>query len=94
MKTLAAEVPMVVMPHGRDQKDNGVRVRARGAGLVLSRNASSRRIATAVQRLLDDSSFTENARSLGAVVRRDAQTDDLLTMLEGLPRPAHSSQPV
>jgi UDP:flavonoid glycosyltransferase YjiC (YdhE family) len=92
MKTLAAGVPMVVMPHGRDQKDNGVRVRASGTGLVLPRNASSRRIATALQRVLDDRSFAENARSLGAVVRRDAQTDSLLTALEDLPRPARCSE--
>jgi MGT family glycosyltransferase len=87
MKTLAAGLPMVVMPHGRDQKDNGVRVRAHGAGLVLPRSASSRRIATAVQRVLDDSSFEENARSLGAGVRRDAHADNLLTALEDLPHP-------
>jgi MGT family glycosyltransferase len=92
MKTLAAGVPMVVMPHGRDQKDNGVRIRAHGAGLVLPRNASSRRIATALQRVLDDSSFTDNARSLGTVIYRDAHTDDLLTALQDLPRPALHKQ--
>ncbi len=92
MKTLAAGVPMVVMPHGRDQKDNGVRIRAHGAGLVLPRNASSRRIAAAVKQVLGDSSFTENARRLGAVVCRDAHTDDLLTALEDLPRHAHYNQ--
>jgi UDP:flavonoid glycosyltransferase YjiC (YdhE family) len=59
---------------------------------VLPRNASSRRIATALQRVLDDRSFAENARSLGAVVRRDAQTDNLLTALEDLPRPARCSE--
>jgi hypothetical protein len=92
MKTLAASVPMVVMPHGRDQKDNGVRVRAHGAGLVLPRHAFSRRIATAVQRVLDDNSFTENARRLGAVVYRDVRTDDLVTALEDLPRHARHHQ--
>ena len=94
MKTLAAGVPMVVMPHGRDQKDNGVRVRANGAGLLLPRNASSRRIATALQRVLDDDRFERSARSLGAVVHRDAHTDDLVTALEELPHPARSSEPV
>ena len=94
MKTLAAGVPMVVMPHGRDQKDNGARVRARGAGLVIPRNAPSRRIATALRAVLDDSSFAENARSLGAVITRDANADDLVTALEELPRPAHSEESV
>jgi MGT family glycosyltransferase len=94
MKALAAGVPMVVMPHGRDQKDNGVRVRAHGAGLMLPRDASSRRIAAALQAVLDDSSFGEHARSLGAVVLRDASTDDLVTALEELPRAAHCSEPV
>ena len=39
MKCLAAGVPMVVMPHGRDQKDNGVRVVARGGPACWSSGA-------------------------------------------------------
>jgi MGT family glycosyltransferase len=92
VKALAAGVPMVVMPHGRDQKDNGVRVKARGAGLVVSRNASSRRVAVAVRAVLDDGSYRDGARRLGEVIAQDAAADDLVSALEELPRPAQRGE--
>jgi MGT family glycosyltransferase len=85
MKCLAAGVPMVVMPHGRDQKDNGIRVTARGAGVMVRRSASSRRIAAAIRRVLNDDRYREGARRLGEAVRRDASTDELTRALEDLP---------
>ena len=39
IKALAADVPVVILPHGRDQADNAVRVTARGAGLAVKRAA-------------------------------------------------------
>jgi MGT family glycosyltransferase len=72
VKTLAAGVPMLVLPMGRDQGDNAARILARGAGLRLRRSASSRRIALSVQRLLDDPSFRSSAERLGAAVRASA----------------------
>ena len=41
IKTLAAGVPMVVMPLGRDQLDNAARVAHHGAGLRVSPKASA-----------------------------------------------------
>ncbi len=88
MKTLAAGLPMVVMPHGRDQKDNGARVSDLGAGLVIGRRAGSAEVAASVRRLLDEDGFRRAACELGAVIRRDATGDALAQALEALPRPA------
>lgn len=82
---------MVVMPQGRDQKDNGVRVVSRGAGVMVGRRASSARVAAAVRRVLDDDGLRRSAEQLGAVVRRDANSSALVEALEDLPRQAGAS---
>lgn len=86
IKSLAADVPLLVLPHGRDQGDNGVRVSLRHAGLVLPRTASSARIAKAVVKLLDDPQYLAGARRLGAIIRGDTEAGKLMQELEALPR--------
>ena len=44
MAALLQRLPMLVIPHGRDQADNAVRVAERGAGLTLSRTAPTETI--------------------------------------------------
>ena len=85
VRALAAGVPMVILPHGRDQADNTVRVTARGAGIKLSRGAKPRRIAAAVQRVLADPDMRLNAEHLGETVRRDAAAGRLVAELETAP---------
>jgi MGT family glycosyltransferase len=85
VKALAAGVPMVLMPHGRDQADTAVRVSSRGAGIAIARTTDARGIAHAVGRVLCDPSFRSAAQRLGAAVRRDSQRDDLIRELEDVP---------
>jgi UDP:flavonoid glycosyltransferase YjiC (YdhE family) len=82
VKSLAAGVPIVLLPHGRDQADTAVRVTARGAGLTLRRTAHPRTIAAAVRRVLGDPSYRTAAQQLGASVRRDADSAELVRQLE------------
>jgi MGT family glycosyltransferase len=82
MKSLAAGVPMLLLPHGRDQADNAARVTARGAGISVKRTAKPDRIAAAVRKLLDDPLYRFRAQRLGAAVRRDAASDRLVSELE------------
>jgi MGT family glycosyltransferase len=82
MKALAAGVPLVVLPHGRDQADTAARIVARGAGLTLARRARPSRIAAAVRRVLDDASFRVAAERLGGAIRHDACANELLHELE------------
>jgi MGT family glycosyltransferase len=72
VKALAAGVPLVVLPMGRDQGDNAARVVAKGAGIRLKRSASAEVIAGATRRLLDDPSFSTAAAELGAAIRAGA----------------------
>lgn len=48
VKALAAGLPLLIMPMGRDQGDNAARASARGAGLRLKTGASSRAVAAAL----------------------------------------------
>jgi MGT family glycosyltransferase len=82
VKALAAGVPMVLLPHGRDQADTAVRVSMRGAGVTLKRSARPKQIAAAVRLLLEDASYRAAAQRLGEVVRRDAANDVLVSELE------------
>ena len=85
MKALAADVPMVLLPHGRDQADTAVRVASRGAGIVLKRTAKPGVIADAVRRVLQNGSYRSSAQYLGDAVRRDANSDALVRELEDIP---------
>lgn len=84
VRALAAGTPLLVMPHGRDQGDNAVRVTTRGAGLKLSRKASPAKVAAGVQRLLDDPSFRAGSERLGEVIRADAASGTLVAELESV----------
>ena len=85
IKALAAGVPLVVLPHGRDQADNAARVVARHAGVKVSRTAKPSKIAAAICEVLEDQSFADNARVLGESIRRDAASGALVRELEDLP---------
>jgi UDP:flavonoid glycosyltransferase YjiC (YdhE family) len=82
IRSLAAGVPLVVMPQGRDQADNAMRVESRGAGVTIKSSASPATIGAAVKRVLEDRSFGETARRLGDAIRADAAPEMLIRELE------------
>ncbi|GAB2498713.1 glycosyltransferase [Promicromonospora xylanilytica] len=82
VKAFAAGLPAVVLHHGRDQADNAVRVTVRGAGLAVPRTAPSSTVARAVRKVVEDPAYARAAEVLGAAVRRDAESDLLVTELE------------
>ncbi len=65
LKALAAGVPVVAMPLGRDQLDNAARVVHHGAGLRLKPKAKPDAIAKAVRRVLEEPSFSAAAERHG-----------------------------
>ncbi|MEA2283180.1 MAG: hypothetical protein QOK21_3787 [Solirubrobacteraceae bacterium] len=84
MKALAAGVPMVCLPMGRDQNDNAARVVAHGAGLRVRRNATPATIARAARRLIAEPQFAESAKRLGAAIRADAESGAAVKELDEL----------
>jgi MGT family glycosyltransferase len=82
MRALLSRVPMLVIPHGRDQNDNAVRVTERGAGLSLMPDASVTAIRAACERLLGDPSFRAAARRLGDLVAAEAENSAVVEEVE------------
>lgn len=94
MAALMHRLPMLVIPHGRDQADNAVRVTERGAGLALERTATTQEIRTALARLLGDPSFRSAAQKLGDDVAAEARASTLLEDLEALARARNPAAPI
>ena len=84
IKALAAGVPLVCLPLGRDQLDNAARVAAHGAGLRLKPKARPDAIARAVSRVIDDPSYAAGARRMAAAIADDVREDRAVDELEEL----------
>jgi len=84
MRALAAGVPLVCMPMGRDQGDTAARVVHHGAGVRLKPNAESAAIRRAVETVLSDPRYATSARRLADAIARDAQTIDPAALIEAL----------
>lgn len=72
LKALAAGVPLVCVPMGRDQRDNTVRVLRIGAGVRISKKATPHQIAAAVSAILEDSHYASAARRFAASLAWEA----------------------
>ena len=72
LKSLAAGVPLVCIPMGRDQKDNTVRVLRLGAGLRLSNKSTPTQIAAAVAEILGRPQYQAAARRFAKVLSWEA----------------------
>ncbi|NGM48089.1 glycosyltransferase family 1 protein [Caulobacter sp. 602-2] len=84
LRPLMAGVPLLCLPMGRDQNDNAIRAAHRGAAITLSPDASPEKIAHALGQLLDDPSYGQAARTLGARIARDAEGRSAARALEAL----------
>jgi MGT family glycosyltransferase len=92
MRALTHQRPLLVMPHGRDQDENAVRVVEHGAGLRLTASASAEEIRAALRRLLNEPSFTKSAQRLGAAIAEESARVDVVAELEALAlSPAYSA---
>jgi UDP:flavonoid glycosyltransferase YjiC (YdhE family) len=89
IKALAAGLPQLTIPLGRDQPNNAARVHAAGVGLRLKKNATPAAISAAVRRLLDEPGYRLRAEQLGATLRADATSHTAVTELEQTARHGH-----
>lgn len=86
IKALAAGVPMVCIPMGRDQNDTAARVVHHGAGVRLSPKASVADIRGAVTKVLGDDRFRAGARRLAQSIADDGRRGDVVDDLESMAR--------
>ncbi|MGK5557604.1 glycosyltransferase [Actinomadura kijaniata] len=84
VKSLAAGVPLVCVPLGRDQREVARHVELAGAGITVGKNASSRALARAVDRILREPSYRREARRLAAEIAAETATDLAVAELEAL----------
>lgn len=81
---LAAGVPLICIPHGRDQADTAARVIVAGAGKRLSRHASTRRLRAAIADALAEQTLREGARRMQVALRRRDGATRVAEELEAL----------
>ncbi len=89
LKALAAGVPIVGMPMGRDQGDNAARIAYYRAGIRLRPNAAVEKIRAAVHEVIAQPSYRSAAARLGRVIQSDIAQDRAIAELEALPAPLH-----
>ncbi|MEA2315148.1 MAG: hypothetical protein QOI03_1840 [Solirubrobacteraceae bacterium] len=83
-RALAAGVPLVCIPMGRDQPDVAARVLYHGAGVRLRPSAKPDAIRSAVERVISEPSFRAAAGRIGANITADAAAQRGLSELEAL----------
>ena len=84
IKALAAGVPVVALPMGRDQLDNAARVVYHRAGVRLKPSAKPGAIAAAVREVLGDASYAAGAQRLAAAIAEELREDRAVRELEEL----------
>ncbi len=85
LSSLRAGVPVILVPTEWDKPDVAQRIVATGAGLCLSPSECRRgRLRAAVERVLGDPSFRENARRLAAIFETYRGSDEAARLLEDL----------
>jgi len=87
---LHAGVPLIVIPMEWDQLENAQRVAEAGAGIRIPlRKCTARRLRAAVERLLREPSFAQNARRIGESFARYGQGRTAAELLENLYESGH-----
>ena len=84
MKALAAGVPLVCIPMGRDQDATAARVVELGAGIMLAPSATAAEIRRAIHAVLSDGSYKSNARALASTLAPEHDPIDVVLEVEDL----------
>lgn len=84
MAALAAGVPLVCLPMGRDQNGNADEVERVGAGVRVDAAADAGELRAAIDLVLTDPSYAASARLLATSMARLGGADRLAAEVEGL----------
>lgn len=82
IKALAAGVPIVCLPMGRDQFDVAARVVHRGAGTQLDAAADPAAISAAVREVLSDSRYRRAAAGIAEAIAEETANDRAVEEIE------------
>ena len=69
MAALAAGVPLLCMPMGRDQHENAARVEACGAGRSIAKESDAGAIRAAIEQILAEPGYRLAARRMASIIR-------------------------
>src|SRR5262249_49371003 len=81
---LAAGVPLLCIPMGRDQNDTAARVVRSGAGIRLKPSVTADRILGAVELLLNQPSYRDGAQRMARAIASREGCSDAVECLERL----------
>lgn len=84
IKALAAGVPLVCLPMGRDQLDVAARVVHAGAGARLDPSAEAEEIADAIRNVLHDPTYDAAARRVAAAIAEETSSDAAVSEIESV----------
>ena len=84
IKALAAGLPLVCLPMGRDQLDVAARVVHRGAGVRLDATAQPHAVAAALRDVLAEPSYREAAQRIAAAIAEETAEDRAVAEIESL----------
>ena len=82
VKALAAGVPIVGLPMGRDQLDVAARLVHAGAGVRLDQSATPTEIAAAIRDVLADDSYRAAAERIRLAIEEETATDLAIAEIE------------
>jgi MGT family glycosyltransferase len=86
LATLSHGVPLVIVPTAWDQPENAWRVAESGAGIrIAAARCTPGRIRTAVQQVLQEPSYRQNAQRLGQEFSRYRGAEEAADLLEKMP---------
>ena len=89
---LVNDLPLLILPCGRDQVGNAARVKAKGAGLVLPSTASPVEVAAAINELISEPRYKFSARRLGRAIRADIIKHRFVHEVEAVMADRHASR--
>ncbi len=84
IKALAAGVPLVCLPMGRDQLDVAARVVHRGAGVRLDPSAEPAAIGAALSQVLSEPAYRDGAERIAAAIAEETASDRAVEEIEAL----------
>lgn len=87
IKALAAGVPLVCTPMGRDQLDVAARVVHRGAGVRVDPSAEPRKIGAALRDVLDHPDYRRAAERIASAIAEETAEDHAVDEIEALTAP-------